>query len=138
MDKTIEQVKQLAYRYGVPKLVLFGSRARSDHHARSDYDFAVWGCTPQQRAQFSDAVENDLDSLYSVDLVFVSEHTDAALLTMPNIQQTKITEILNNIAMSCRMEGLEMTDEIRAMCLAIYNGSTTLQDCLHKINAKYL
>lgn len=49
---------------------------------------------------------------------------------MPNIQQTKITEILNNIAMSCRMEGLELTDEIRAMCLAIYNGSTTLQDCL--------
>ena len=63
--------------------------------------------SPQQRAQFSDAVENDLDSLYSVDLVFVSEHTDAALLTMPNIQQAKITEILNNIAMSCRMEGLE-------------------------------
>ncbi len=30
---------------------------------------------------------------------------------MLNIQQTKITEILNNIAMSCRMEGLEMTDE---------------------------
>ena len=138
MDKTIEQVKRLAHRYGVPKLVLFGSRARGDHHARSDYDFAVWGCTPQQRAQFSDAVENDLDSLYSVDLVFVSEHTDAALLTMPNIQQTKITEILNNIAMSCRMEGLELTDEMRAMCLAIYNDSTTLQDCLHKINAKYL
>ena len=80
MDKTIEQVKQLAHRCGVPKLILFGSRARGDHHARSDYDFAVWGCTPQQRAQFSDAVENDLDSLYSVDLVFVSEHTDAALL----------------------------------------------------------
>ena len=80
MDKTIEQVKQLSHRYEVPKLVLFGSRARGDHHARSDYDFAVWGCTPQQHAQFSDAVENDLDSLYSVDLVFVSEHTDAALL----------------------------------------------------------
>ena len=80
MDKTIEQVKQLAHRYGVPKLVLFGSRARGDYRARSDYDFAVWGCTAQQRAQFSDAVENDLDSLYSVDLVFVSEHTDAALL----------------------------------------------------------
>ena len=31
-----------------------------------------------------------------------------------------------------------MTDEIRAMYLAIYNGSTTLQDCLHNINAKYL
>ena len=57
---------------------------------------------------------------------------------MSNTQQTDITEILDNIAMSCRMEGLEMTDEIRAMCLAIYNGSTTLQDYLHKINAKYL
>ena len=107
MDKTIEQVKRLAHRFGVPKLVLFGYPGRRDLHARSYYDFAVWGCTPQQRAQFSDAVENDLDSLYSVDLVFVNEHTDAALLTMPNIQQTKITEILNNIAMSCRMEGLE-------------------------------
>ena len=80
MDKTIEQVKQLAHRYGVPKLVLFGSRARGDHHSRSDYDFAVWGCSPQQRAQFSDAVENDLNSLYSADLVFVGENTDAALL----------------------------------------------------------
>ena len=57
---------------------------------------------------------------------------------MSNTQQTDITEILDNIAMSCRMEGLEMTDEIRAMRLAIYNDSTTLQDCLHKINAKYL
>ena len=57
---------------------------------------------------------------------------------MSNTQQTDITEILDNIAMSCRMEGLEMTDEIRAICLAIYNDSTTLQDCLHKINAKYL
>ena len=47
MDKTIEQVKQLAHRYGVPKLILFGSRARGDHHARSDYDFAIWGYTPQ-------------------------------------------------------------------------------------------
>ena len=57
---------------------------------------------------------------------------------MLNTQQTNIAEILDNIAMSCRMEGLELTDEMRAMCLAIYNGSTTLQDCLHKINAKYL
>lgn len=57
---------------------------------------------------------------------------------MPNTQQTNIAEILDNIAMSCRMEGLELTDEMRAMCLDIYNGSTTLEDCLHKINVKYL
>ena len=80
MDKTIEQVKQLAHRYGASKLMLFGSRARGDHHIRSDYDFAVWGCTPQQRAQIWDAIENDLNSLYSVDLVFVGKDTDASLL----------------------------------------------------------
>lgn len=57
---------------------------------------------------------------------------------MSNTQQTNIAEILDNIAMSCRMERLAMTDERRTMCLAIYNGSTTLQDCLHKINAEYL
>ena len=110
MDKTIEQVKQLAHRCRVPKLVLFGSRARGDHHARSEYDFAVWGCTPQQRAQFSDAVENDLDSLYSVDLVFVSEHTDAALFQ--NIEKngiclldrynTKFENITNACMKACR------------------------------------
>lgn len=80
MDKTIEQVKQLAHRYGATRLVLFGSRARGDYRARSDYDFAVWGCTPQQCVRFSDAVEHDLDSLYAVDLVFISENTDATLL----------------------------------------------------------
>lgn len=117
MDKTIEQVKQLAHRYGVPKLVLFGSRARGDHHARSDYDFAVWGCTPQQRTLFSDAVENDLDSLYSVDLVFVSEHTDAALLQ--NIEKdgiclldrynTKFENLTNAVERLC--EGVQAYQE---------------------------
>ena len=53
MDKTIEQVKQLAHRYGVPKLVLFGSRARGDYRARSDYDFAVWGCTDRKSTRLN-------------------------------------------------------------------------------------
>ena len=117
MDKTIEQVKQLAHRYGVPKLVLFGSRARGDYRARSDYDFAVWGCTEQQRAQFSDAVENDLDSLYSVDLVFVNEHTDAALLE--NIAQDGIIMFDRYIirfqnfsnAVECLQEGIQAYQE---------------------------
>ena len=61
MDKTIEQVKQLAHRYGVPKLVLFGSRARGDYRARSDYDLAVSGSTPHQLPQINDPLEKDLD-----------------------------------------------------------------------------
>lgn len=81
MDKTIEQVCALAAQYHAARLVLFGSRARGDCHARSDYDFAVWGITDtRQRALLQDAVENELDTLYPVDLVFVQENTDAALL----------------------------------------------------------
>ena len=34
---------------------------------------------------------------------------------MPNTQQTNIAEILDNIAMSCRMEGLELTDEMLSL-----------------------
>ena len=68
MDKTIEQVCALAAQYHAARLVLFGSRARGDCHARSDYDFAVWGITDtRQRALLQDAV-------------FVQENTDAALL----------------------------------------------------------
>lgn len=89
MDHTIEQLKAIAERYHVKRLVLFGSRARGDHHARSDYDFAVWGLDSKQRALFEDAVENDLNSLYSIDFVFVSEQTDVALLH--NIEKEGIT-----------------------------------------------
>ena len=80
MDKTIEQIKALAVKHRAARLVLFGSRARGDHHERSDYDFALWGLDTRQRTLLQDAVENDLDTLFSVDLVFVDGTTDAALL----------------------------------------------------------
>ena len=69
-------------------MVLFGSRAAAIIAPVATTILRSGGCTAQQRAQFSDAVENDLDSLYSVDLVFVSEHTDAALFQ--NIEKNGI------------------------------------------------
>lgn len=56
---------------------------------------------------------------------------------MRSIQQDTLSEALDNIAMSCRMEGLELTPEIRALCLSVRNGNTSLQDSLHQLNAKY-
>ncbi len=55
---------------------------------------------------------------------------------MLSMQQT-VSEILDNIAMSCQMEGLELTPEIRALCLSVFNGSASLQDSLYQLNAKY-
>jgi predicted nucleotidyltransferase len=41
-DPVIAFVLQIAKTFpGVKQVVLFGSRARKDHHARSDYDLAV-------------------------------------------------------------------------------------------------
>ena len=56
---------------------------------------------------------------------------------MLSMQQNAISEALDNIAMSCQMEGLELTPEIRELCLSVLEGSTSLQDSLHQLNAKY-
>lgn len=56
---------------------------------------------------------------------------------MLQIQQNDISKALENIVMSCRMEGLELTDEIRALCLSVFNGTLSLQDSLRTLNAKY-
>lgn len=56
---------------------------------------------------------------------------------MAQTQQYNLSEVLENIGMSCRMEGLELTDEIRSLCLSVINGTSNLQDCLHTLNAKY-
>lgn len=48
-----------------------------------------------------------------------------------------LPEVLDNIAMSCRMEGIELTPEICALCLSVLNGNISLQDSLRQLNAKY-
>lgn len=56
---------------------------------------------------------------------------------MSFIQQDAFAEAMDNITMSCQMEGLELTPEIRALCLAVLSGNASLQDSLHQLNAKY-
>ena len=55
---------------------------------------------------------------------------------MLSMQQNTIFEALENIAMSCQMEGLELTPEIRELCLSVLNGNVSLQDSLHQLNAQ--
>ena len=35
------------------------------------------------------------------------------------------------------MEGMELTPEIRALCLSVLEGRVSLQDSLRQLNAKY-
>lgn len=42
-QKLIEEITLLAQKYGVEKVILFGSRARGDYKERSDIDLAFCG-----------------------------------------------------------------------------------------------
>ncbi len=84
----MEQVKELALRYGARKLCLFGSRSRGDHHSRSDYDFALWGVPAERQLPLLAAAE-DLPSLVKMDFVFVSAQTAPSLLA--HIEEEGIT-----------------------------------------------
>ena len=66
-EKIFAQLRDLARVYGAEKLVLFGSRARRTHGARSDIDLAVYGC--EKFRDFSFAVDEEVDTLLSFDIV---------------------------------------------------------------------
>ena len=83
MDRLIEEMVALAGSHQAHRLCLFGSRARGDHRPDSDYDFALWGIPADRQPLFLNDVE-ELPSLCKIDVVFVDQQTDPALLS--NIQ----------------------------------------------------
>ena len=60
------EIRELAKKYGVSKVYLFGSRARGDYKERSDIDLAVSG---GDVVRFSLAVEEDTSKLLRFDVV---------------------------------------------------------------------
>lgn len=79
MNELFNQIKELGLKYGAGKIVLFGSRARGDHQARSDIDIAVFGLPTTKQAPFALAME-DLPTLLKIDIVFVGAQTPPELL----------------------------------------------------------
>ena len=75
----LEQLFALAERGGASRMVLFGSRARGDHRARSDIDLAVWGLDGPASGRLRLALE-ELPTLLEFDLVCVDQETDRELL----------------------------------------------------------
>ena len=76
-EKIFAQLRNLARIYGAEKLVLFGSRARRTHGERSDIDLAVYGCP--HFCDFSFAVDEEVDTLLSFDLIHMDETVSPAL-----------------------------------------------------------
>ena len=83
-DKLIAEIRELARKHPIQRVLLFGSRARGDHHAASDIDLAVF-LLPDFNSR--GAVSSDIDELATLlktDLIFVDEQTDALLLDRIN------------------------------------------------------
>ena len=79
-DKLITQIRDLARKHPISRVVLFGSRARGDHHAASDIDLAVFPLPDFNSRGMVNSEIDELTTLLKIDLVFVEEQTDAVLL----------------------------------------------------------
>lgn len=64
--EVIEEIQKLAQKYGVAKVILFGSRARGDFKRTSDIDIAVTG---GDFVRFALDVDEETNTLLEYDIV---------------------------------------------------------------------
>lgn len=64
--EVIREIQKIAVKYGVEKVILFGSRARGDYHRCSDIDLAVIGGNFER---FALDVEEETSTLLEFDIV---------------------------------------------------------------------
>lgn len=65
-QRVLEEIAHLAQKYGIGRLLLFGSRARGDYYRTSDIDLAVLGGDINR---FSLSVDEETSTLLKFDFV---------------------------------------------------------------------
>lgn len=75
--QVMEEIKKLAQKYEIQKVVLFGSRARGDYRKVSDIDLAVSG---GNIAAFALDVEEETSTLLKYDVVNLDGSVQKELL----------------------------------------------------------
>lgn len=73
----IQEIKELAQKYRIQKVILFGSRARGDYRKASDIDLAVSG---GNIAAFALDVEEETTTLLKYDVVNLDGSVQKELL----------------------------------------------------------
>ena len=65
-EQVLREIREIAEKYGVKKVILFGSRARGDFRRTSDIDLAVSG---GDVARFALDVDEETSTLLMFDIV---------------------------------------------------------------------
>lgn len=113
-EQLIGQVIRIAGRFGVQKLVLFGSRARGDYRQTSDIDLAVYGLEQRHEIAFRSEIE-ELPTLLKFDIVPIRKETEAALLT--EIERDGVVLMEKRITKAAQFaQALARTKEAAAEC----------------------
>ena len=73
----VREIEELARKYNINKVILFGSRARGDYHRTSDIDLAVTG---GDCVRFALDVEDETSTLLFFDVVNLDGKVQKELL----------------------------------------------------------
>lgn len=80
-DRVLRDIRALAQKCGIEKVILFGSRARGDNRERSDIDLAVSG---GKIAEFATSLDDEVWTLLSFDVVNLDSAVQPELLKSIN------------------------------------------------------
>lgn len=76
----IQSIKKIGKKYDIEKIVLFGSRARSDNKPTSDIDLAIYPTEDFTKKGHLASDIDDLNTLLKIDATFISGNIDLGLL----------------------------------------------------------
>ncbi|SHK03171.1 nucleotidyltransferase family protein [Paramaledivibacter caminithermalis] len=79
-DKIIKEIKSIARKYLIKKIILFGSRARGDNKPTSDIDIAVYTFPKFDNEGLFVSEIQDLNTLLKIDIVFLKDITNEKLI----------------------------------------------------------
>lgn len=84
-DPVLQEIKKVAMKYKIERIILFGSRARGDNSPVSDYDIAVYSSyiSDVEKTLFYHDID-EIQTLKKIDIVFIDEETDGGLIESIN------------------------------------------------------
>jgi predicted nucleotidyltransferase len=96
-DNVIDNIKKIATKYKIERIILFGSRARGDNSPVSDYDIAVYNpfITEIEKTSFYHDID-EIETLKKIDIVFINDETDTELIESINKDGVIIYDKLRN------------------------------------------